>query len=203
MEDNSKNLDFLKIAKQIDSKRSEQIKETKTRIIPLLLGSYDEVSLNEMKEIKEFLKNNGYTNTILLQDIQTKKGFENEYDKKYELLLSVLSEKDYFVIPLFNFPPKKRKNQGLGHHAELLDLLMKKNSFLVLQSGIFHYKYSNMLNHARMIINHFQIEDEDGHKNKILNFVERFYPFAEKTIKEYKNIYTNKTNRQRGDSFDK
>src|SRR3989344_9086372 len=116
--------DFLKYARNsIDRADVDDSRIIKYRIVPLLLTSYDADSVAEIKKIREELVKEGYINTLLIEDIDTKMNFNKRYDAKFLRCLQTHRESEYFIIPLFYFSSPDRKNQGLGHHSELVDLI--------------------------------------------------------------------------------
>src|SRR3989344_145914 len=123
----------------------------------ILLSSYDDISLTEIKSIQKILKNDGYSNTSLLEEIPTKTNFRGKYDTKFIRLLSGLSkDHNWFIVPIFYFCPPDR-NIKLGHHSELVDLITFFPK-LIFVTGLFYFENSQTLNQIRVIPiqNHFK-----------------------------------------------
>lgn len=199
MEKYVKNIpNFLGIAqKAIDGSNINDEIDIKAQIIPILLSSYDGLSLNEIKLLQEFLKQEGYINTVLIDDVTTKTNFEGKYDTKFIRLLNLSKDKDFFIIPIFYFAPAGREIR-LGHHSELVDLITYFTD-LVFVTGLFYFKDSQILNQTRVIPfqNHFQIDSFDDFKAKLKKFVNSYFPFVERNFllseeKKPKNFYTSK-----------
>lgn len=185
------------IARKIDARDVDLKLKAKARIAPLLLGPYDETSLSEMNGIKDLLIEQGFVNTLLLRDIETRKDFKGEYDAKYIHSIHLFKEDKFLVLPLFYFPPKGR-DHGIGHHGELVDLVMLGNSdhSVLLQAAYFHYESSEMLNHVRVITNNFLVSSFDEHKKAVVQFVNKNTPMIERKILldsgVKKNFYSSK-----------
>ena len=179
MEGNAPN--FREIAKKIDHKHENSKIRAKPRIIPVLLGPYDDVSLSEMEKIKELLKSEGYVNASLIKDLPTENSFTGEYDSKYIHGISVFLDESFFIVPLFYFASKERKEQRIGHHGELFDLITVY-PHLLPQTAYFHYHDSEMLNHVRNIPNSHLIKSFEEHQKVCLEFVNRFLPMNERKI---------------------
>lgn len=191
--------DFFKYAQNtIDLEDIDDNKEIKMRIVPLLLTSYDEKSYHEVKKVKKELKKLGYENASCLEDLKTDVEFGGRWDTKFIRCLQTTLNGDYFVIPIFYFSKRDRKNQGLGHHSELIDLIMFFSE-LVFVTGIFYYERSNRLNQARVIPahNHFKIKNSSDHVEKVKRFVNAYFPYVERKMlfnkSERKNFYNSNT----------
>ncbi|MEW5896808.1 MAG: hypothetical protein AB1668_03900 [Nanoarchaeota archaeon] len=176
MEKFKKNIpNFLEAAqKAIDSSNSNDEISIKEQMIPILLSSYDDLSLSEIKQLQEFLKQEGYVNTVLIDDVTTKTNFEGKYDTKFIRLLNLSNDKDFFIIPIFYFAPAGRDIR-LGHHSELVDLITYFTR-LVFVTGLFYFKESQRLNQTRVIPfqNHFQVDNFDDLKAKLKKFVNSY-----------------------------
>ena len=199
--------DFIKIAKKIDLRNLDYKKQVKIRVIPFLLGPYDEKSLKEMQEVKDSLIANGYVNALLLCDLKTESKFENELDAKYIHSLTIYQNEGYLLIPLFYFPSKKQQKNSLGHHSELIQLSLTKNRSLILLTGIFHHKNTIISHHKRFFPNRFIIDSFEEYKLGALDFVKRLSPILEAEMmasEEQKSFYTiNPLLKERGGNNDK
>ena len=175
--------DFVQLAGQIvDRSHIDDEKIVKSRIVPLISAPYDDLTKEELKELLKGLKDGGYPNALIMEDLKTKTCFEGKWDMKYIRLLNLSVEEEYFIVPLFYFPPPDRSLR-LGHHSELIDLIMMFDN-LIHRTGIFRFDKSPMLNQARIIPihHHFWVKNIQEIKDGMLNFVDAYFPYFERKL---------------------
>ena len=176
-------LDLIKEAKETIDKSSDDLTViVRRRIVPILLSSYDEISFPEIKEIQKILKEDGYVNTWLIDDVNTDTNFKGKYDTKFLHLLKLSEGDDYFIVPIFYFSSNS-KDQRLGHHSELIDLITFFPG-LIFVTGIFYLETAPMLNQIRVIPlhNHFKVHNLEEFKKQVKSFVTSYFPFVERML---------------------
>lgn len=200
-----KKLNIWELVHSIGPQEKEITEVAKTRIIPLLLGSYDRKTLWEMESVKRILVERGYANTLLVKDVVTNYDFKGKYDAKFQKIIEMFPS-ECLVVPIFFFGPKSRKC-GVGHCMELSQLVDMKNAALLMATGIFKYESSiDIPSHSRFITREFTVKNLADLKQKVTNHVENLLPLVEKIYsREEKLIYTPKTSKQlkRGDFNEK
>jgi len=172
--------DFRERAKALVDKGHQDIKSiAKAKIVPILFTSYDKESLEEIKKIKEILREEGFLNFLIVKDIDTQTNFDNElYSKFFHTLNSVPDGS--LPIPLFYFPPGDRKH-GIGHHGELADFTSLFPN-LIAYAGVFHYPNAEMLHHVRIIPHRYEIMCFEDLLIQIQSHIEKWVPMMERGI---------------------
>ncbi|MEK6809835.1 MAG: hypothetical protein AABY40_04115 [Nanoarchaeota archaeon] len=186
--------DFRELAKKLlDQQTTDHETLVKSRIVPLLLGPYDLISIAEMEEVKNALIEMGYSSSIKVQDIQTKANFDGKLDLKFSFLINSLQTHDYFVIPIFYFP-KREEGKRMGHHAEFIETTLKDYT-LILAAGLFYEEKATITHHQRVFLYQTCIKSLEDYKKGALNHINKFFPIIEKKMMhstQEKSIYTEK-----------
>jgi len=185
---------FRGLAKKLlDEKNADHETRVKSKMVPLLLGPYDFLSISEMEEVKNALIKIGYVNSIKLQDIQTETNFQEKLDLKFSHMIDSLQEDGHFIIPVFYFP-RREEGKRMGHHAELIETTLKDYT-LILSAGLFYHKGAVITHHHRVFLHRTCVNDLDHYKGETINHVNKFFPILEKKMmpsRQEKIIYRQK-----------
>ena len=112
-------LDALKLGEEIVTRGEVFEITTRDCMCPLILGCYgDEESEQNMKVIKEGLKEAGYKNTFLLSDVPVPTPMN--YSEKFHHFISAIQQSRRNLFPIYYIHPSINKGHGKGLISEFL-----------------------------------------------------------------------------------